>query len=371
MRTNFYIASVILTFILFCPDVTGSPIKRKNWNRILDRYEMLCNECIDMKHRVDAGEKISTKDLSKLFNSLGEIRNELRNGGDSMTPGQIARFDSIRDRYNAVLGSRPVGTTASEDVAASREIIANGESTISEKNSANGETVPSPESASKRTEMSVSRPQQEDVVREPWNAIPQMSALESGIEYPGMQYEISRLTTKIESPMPASKEARKVMFSVSALAAVLHDPAFGVMAGISGCEDCIAGARDGWGAYVKYMSNFKSAPYSYECYSNGSSADGKVWLSGNSGTALRQLSFGMSKDVIPRLGAFAGIGYGRYTTTWEDNQGQWILVKDNSAKGLLLEAGLSCSISTLNITAGITTTAFHYTNLFLGLGLRF
>lgn len=371
MRTNFYIASVILTFILFCPDITGSPIKRKNWNRILDRYEMLCNECIDMKHRVDAGEKISTKDLSKLFNSLGEIRNELRNGGDSMTPGQIARFDSIRDRYNAALGPRPVETTASEDVAASREIIANGESAMSEKSAANVETVPSPESAPKRTEMSVFRPQQEDVVREPWNAIPQMPMLESGIEYPGMQYEISRLTTQSESPMPASQVARKVMFSVSALAAVLPDPALGVMAGISGCEDCIAGARDGWGAYVKYMSNFKSAPYSYECYSNGSSADGKVWLSGNSDTALRQLSFGMSKGVIPRLSAFAGIGYGRYTTTWEDNQGQWILVKDNSAKGLLLEAGLSCSISTLNITAGVSTTAFHYTNLFLGLGLRF
>lgn len=369
MRIKFYTAIYILTFILLCSDAAGSPIRKKNWDRILDRYEMLCNECIDMKHRVDAGERIPTKDLSKLLNSLGEIRNNLRNGGDSMTSEQIARFDRIRDRYNAVLGSHPVKTTISEDVAAS------------EDNAANGEVVPTAESDSKRSiameEPPVSRlHQNEERGREPWYAIPQMAALEAGIEYPGMQYKYIAQRHAYGQPQAhALYDARQhsISVSISALASVLPDTSFGIMAGISGGEDDITGGngKAGWGVYVKYMSNFKSAPYSYECYSNGNSTDGSVWLSGNSRTALRQLSLGVTRGIIPHLEAFAGIGYGRYTTTWEDNQGQWILVKDSSTKGMLLEAGLSCTLYPLYFTAGVSTTAFQYTALFLGLGLRF
>lgn len=368
MRIKFYITIHILAFILLCSDAIGSPIRKKNWDRILDRYEMLCNECIDMKHRVDAGENISTKDLSKLLNNLGEIRNNLHNGGDSMTPEQIARFDSIKSRYSAVLGSH-VNTTVSEDIAV------NGKSAMSERNAINGEIAPTPESASKRyivmEEPPVSQPQyNQELKREPWNAIPQMAALESGIEYPGTHYEISRNITPADSPMPAlyGERQRSTCFSISALASVLPDPAFGIMAGISAAG---GNGKARWGAYAKYMSNFKSAPYSYECDSNGNSTDGSVWLSGNSSTALRQLSLGVTRGIIPHLGAFAGIGYGSYATTWEDNQGQWILVKDSSAKGILLEAGLSCTLSPLYFTAGVSTTAFHYTNLFLGLGLQF
>ena len=76
----------------------------KDWDRILDKYESLCESCIQLKLKAEAGEKISKSAFGKLFSSLAELRTELKEGSGSMSEQQRERFASIRARYSAVFG---------------------------------------------------------------------------------------------------------------------------------------------------------------------------------------------------------------------------------------------------------------------------
>lgn len=342
MHAKSYIALAVLTFFLVCFDAEGAG-RRKNWDRILDRYEALCNECMDMKNRIDAGEKISSKDISKLLNSLGRIREELSSGSGSMTQEQISRFESIRDTFVPRTEGRDdsridSGKGQIADAPESAGVTAGTKS----KPKAVKETQ-KPEAPSKATE------------RRKFQDIPQMRALSGAVEFE----DETSITRNAVGNHRAEKRLMPAI-SASALMSVLPDPAYGFMLTISGSDAA-------WGAYAKFLSNFKNAPYGYECRST----DGSLWLSGNSNAELRQFSAGVTGSISARFGAFAGMGYGSYTTTWEDSFGQWMRVTDHSTKGLLLEAGLSCTFGKFRLTGGASVTAFHYTNLFLGVGLQF
>lgn len=347
--SHFYIL-IFMTFLLFCSNAQGAGT-RKNWDRILDRYEALCVECIDMKNRVEAGEKISSKDISKLLNSLGKIREELKDGSGSMTKEQVERFESIRTTYQSAFGTQEKGVEGdslkignTEGPAGSTQIT-NTPKEVTAKVQVKTKAVKEPlKTESKATS------------RREFQSIPQMESLSSVIEYRN-KTDIS-ITRTAETGQHEGQRALSV--SASALISALPDPAYGFMLTLSGSEAA-------WGAYAKFLSNFKNAPYSYEC----SSTDESLWLNGNSNIALHQFSAGITRCITDSFNAFAGIGYGVYTTTWEDSFGQWMRVTDYSTKGLLLEAGLSYSFSKVKFTGGVSTTGLHYTNLFLGVGLQF
>lgn len=342
MHVKSYIALAVLTFFLICFDAEGAG-RRKNWDRILDRYEALCNECIDMKVRIEAGEKISSKDISKLLNSLGKIREELSSGSGSMTQEQISRFESIRDTF----------APRTEGHGASRIDSGNGQ--IADKPETAGTTAEVRPKPKVIRETKKPETPSKAIERREFQNIPQMSALGGVIEF---EDEIS-ITRDVVENHRAEKRLMPAI-SASAIMSVFPDPAYGFMLTISGSDAA-------WGAYAKFLSNFKNAPYSCECRST----DESLWLSGNSNAALRQFSAGVTRSISAGFGAFAGMGYGSYTTTWEDSFGQWMLVTDHSTKGLLLEAGLSCTFGKFRLSGGASMTAFHYTNLFLGVGLQF
>lgn len=342
MHIKSYIALAVLTFFLFCFNAEGSGI-RKNWDRILDRYEALCDECIDMKNRIEAGERISSKDVSKLLNSLGKIREELSSGSGSMTKEQISRFESIRAAYRSAFATQEeVPDSAGSTADTTRDVPKSEKTAVTPKTTAKVRHTPRAEKA-------------EQPARREFPGIPQMATL-SGVA----EFRDEILITRDTSYSHRSEKQRMPAISASALMSVLPDPAYGVMLTISG--------RDAtWGAYAKFLSNFKDSPYSYSCRST----DESLWLSGNSNTALLQFGAGVTRSISDSFGAFAGVGYGSYTTTWEDSFGQWMRVTDYSAKGLLLEVGLSCTFGKFRFSGGASISAFHYTNLFLGVGLQF
>lgn len=348
MHLKTHIILIFLTFLLFCVHAEGA-VARKNWDRILDRYEALCGECIDMKNRVESGEKISSKDISKLLNSLGKIREELKDGSGSMTQEQVERFESIRATYQSAFAPQEKGVEGNSLKIGNTESTADTQpdyitlqpKTVEAKTTAVDE---SPKTESKATS------------RQAFQSIPQMESLSSVIEYRNKtDISISRTAETGQH-----ERQRALSISASALISVFPDPAYGFMLTLSASEI-------EWGAYAKCLSNFKNAPYSYEC----SSTDESLWLNGNSNIALHQFSAGVTRSIGDKFGAFAGIGYGVYTTTWEDSFGQWMRVTDYSTKGLLLEAGLSYSFSKVKFTGGVCITGLHYTNLFLGVGIQF
>lgn len=347
------IALIFLTFFFFCFNAEGASIG-KNWDRILDKYEALCNECIDMKSRVEAGEKISSKDISKLLNSLGKIREELKGGSGSMTHEQIERFESIRAAYTSAFAPQQEVVNSEETAEPSQDIRAEVRSQTSDKKSAEPKAVKQePRAATVRRESE--EPRAETAKRE-FKEIPQMAVMSSLVE---SRDRISIVIERTEIS-PRYEEQRTLSISTSAIVSVLPDPAYGLMITLAG--------RDAmWGGYAKFISNFKNTAYGYDCIST----DESLWLSGNSSIALHQFSAGVTRRIGENFGAFAGMGYGSYTTTWEDSFGEWMRVTDHSTKGLLLEAGLSWTSGKVSFTGGVSITELHYTNLFLGIGLQF
>lgn len=348
------IALIFLTFFLFCFNAESASIG-KNWDRILDRYEVLCNECIDMKSRVEAGEKISSKDISKLLNSLGKIREELKGGSGSMTQEQLERFERIRAAYTSAFAPQQEAVVNSEETAEpSQDIRAEVRSHTSDKKSAETKAVKQePSAATVRRESEGPRA---EALRQEFREIPQMAVMSSLVE---SRDNISIVIERTEVS-PRYEEQRTLSISASALISVLPDPAYGLMFTLS--------RRDvAWGGYAKFISNFKNTAYRYDCIST----DESLWLSGNSSIALHQFSAGATMRIGENFGVFAGMGYGSYTTTWEDSFGEWMRVTDHSTKGLLLEAGLSWTSGKVSFTGGGSITDLHYTNLFLGIGLQF
>jgi hypothetical protein len=54
---------------------------------------------------------------------------------------------------------------------------------------------------------------------------------------------------------------------------------------------------------------------------------------------------------------------------WQDYNGQWAQVSDYSCKGIAAEAGLIIKMGPVAVSAGVSTTAFRYTELEVGIGL--
>ncbi len=76
-----------------CPE-DGTP-----WEDLLDRYELICRQCLDLRKRKDAGEDIPSRKLLVLVDELEQLREELRGVTDKMPPAARRRFEAIRRMY--------------------------------------------------------------------------------------------------------------------------------------------------------------------------------------------------------------------------------------------------------------------------------
>ena len=69
------------------------------------------------------------------------------------------------------------------------------------------------------------------------------------------------------------------------------------------------------------------------------------------------------------LYGYAGAGYGYADVWWEDYFGEWMRVTDLSAKGIAAEGGLIFKVGPVSLSAGVSTTAFKYSELEVGIGI--
>ena len=81
----FTIISII--FLYITQSAGGFPMPAQtDWDKVLDRYEALCNQCIDLKLRAESGEKVSGAEFSRLIGNLNNLRKLLREDSGSMSP---------------------------------------------------------------------------------------------------------------------------------------------------------------------------------------------------------------------------------------------------------------------------------------------
>lgn len=74
------------------------------WDAALNQYQQISDECIRLRHRFAAGERIPASDISTLLTQLTALRKTLQEAGGQMTQAQRLRFKAIRLRYDEAFG---------------------------------------------------------------------------------------------------------------------------------------------------------------------------------------------------------------------------------------------------------------------------
>lgn len=400
----FTIISII--FLYITQSAGGFPMPAQtDWDKVLDRYEALCNQCIDLKLRAESGEKVSDAEFSRLIGNLNNLRKLLREDSGSMSPAQRSRFSRIRDRYSNVFGKgsrTKVRVNADEASGLGSGEVSHAENRTEKQAQAgyglagsHGENSKYAGERSDSRQSAVSQGVERGVLHGTRGVQLGTTGFQHGVTgdlhgvtgshgvsggstlYIPETLSTSGLTAEAFSfgamniiqrnkgidPNP-KREPRRVAVGAAGMVAAAPEFLYGGMVSV-------VFRKNDWGAYAKYLSDYQITSSSYDCTSDGKFSGGKMWLSGNTRTSSYMFSAGVRKVIWKGLGAFAGVGYGSHSVYWEDVSGNWAKVTDSSVDGAIIEAGVSYTYKLLELFVGVSTISFGYNSLACGIGLRF
>ena len=394
----FTIISII--FLYITQSAGGFPMPAQtDWDKVLDRYEALCNQCIDLKLRAESGEKVSGAEFSRLIGNLNNLRKLLREDSGSMSPAQRSRFSRIRDRYSNVFGKgsrTKVRANADEASGSGSGEVSHEENRTGKQAQAGygmaGSHGENSKYAGERSDSGQSAVSQgvngitgergaagsQHGVTGAFQGVTGSHGVSAGSTlYIPETLSTSGLTAEAFSfgtmdiiqrdkgidPNP-KRESRRITVGAAGMVAAAPEFLYGGMVSV-------VFRKNDWGAYAKYLSDYQSNSSSYNCTSDGKFSGGKMWLSGNTRTSSYMFSAGARKVIWKGLGAFAGVGYGAHSVYWEDVSGNWAKVTDSSVNGAIIEAGVSYTLKPVEFFVGVSTISFGYNSLECGIGLRF
>lgn len=105
MRRLAYLIAIILTVLCSRQRLCA----QNAYDAALDKYEKICNQCIDLRNFAARGVQISEEKLASMLSQLKELKETLSAAEGQMTDEQKARFQKIRKRYiNAMKGREPL-----------------------------------------------------------------------------------------------------------------------------------------------------------------------------------------------------------------------------------------------------------------------
>lgn len=389
MKGQLKIFTIISIIFLYITQSAGSfPMPAQtDWDKVLDRYEALCNQCIDLKLRAESGEKVSGAEFSRLVGNLNNLRKLLREDSGSMSPAQRARFGRIRDRYSNVFGKgsrTKVRVNADEASGSGSGDVSHAENRTGKQAGAQANGRPDAgHSAGGQGvdggtgDRGVAGSQQHGVTGDLHGVTGSHGVSAGSTLYIPETLSTSGLTAEAFSfgamniiqrdkgidPNP-KREPRRVAVGAAGMVAAAPEFLYGGIVSV-------VFRKNDWGTYAKYLSDYQSNSSSYNCTSDGKFSGGKMWLSGNTRTSSYMFSAGARKVIWKGLGAFAGVGYGAHSVYWEDVSGNWAKVTDSSVDGAIIEAGVSYTLKPVEFFVGVSTISFGYNSLECGIGLRF
>lgn len=268
------------------------------WDELLDRFELICRKCLDLKQRKEAGEPISSSQLISLMDQLESLRGEIKNVSDKMPVAARKRFYAIRKMY------------ATGVVACTRP-----------------ETVPAIASA------------------------------------PLPQGALSRFSTPVlkgESIQP--KPILWPSYKIVSLTVSAPEMAYGVSGEYWGRR---------LGVWASVRSSFSFHNIAYSALSDGSSGDGRIWTSGKAATDRFFATGGPVLRISRSLALFGGAGYGIRQLCWEDYEGDWMLIKDRSHRGVCCELGATLLLGRTALSASWLTLPLKYNSATIAVGFCF
>lgn len=293
----------------------------------LDRYEQICDRCIQLRDRSLRGEQIAPEELRSLLEQVSSLRTALQDGAVDMTAAQRQRFETIRNRYTAAF--QP--SAGSSQAVPAREIIA----------------LPA---AIWRQEVMAASPSTLEYL----NFALDGNTAEENRDTQG----ITRVQLKKYEPY-----ASRAKFSVLALAGWRPEAmSYGAMV-------CYTAGR--FGAYLKGRFNFAPAASAYNCLSDGTSSGHIIWTTGNESHKAWAAGGGAIVRIAGPLSIYAGSGYGKLSILWEDSAGKWAQVEDLSQQGICADAGLMLSAGMFTALVGVSSIKLKKPTVEVGLGVRF
>lgn len=76
------------------------------WDEAMDRYELICGECLRLRTMAANGQTVPADDLSTLLGELSTLRRQLRQAEGNMSVRQQIRFEQIRQHYSVLFSGR-------------------------------------------------------------------------------------------------------------------------------------------------------------------------------------------------------------------------------------------------------------------------
>ncbi|MCQ2180191.1 MAG: hypothetical protein MJY91_08855 [Bacteroidales bacterium] len=330
---------IMSALLLLCTSLAFA--QQNNWDEVLDRYELLCERCLELKKQQQVGVEVPRESLMSLATQLSSLKRTLKEAKGKMSAAQQARFDMIRKQFGST------GTAQS---------------------------TPMEEKVSKTSAKAVAKPCQitelELPVRVPYtpkiHAIPMLSDTSGVLAFSAKGLSSSGIiAAKAITEHQYAGQSRPKFF-VSAQASIFPALSYGLAAG---------SVWKHWGVYAKgrYDMCFSIPAPSYNCNSRGAIENGGKFVQGGKEAQRRIVG---TAGIIHRFGKipgiYCGIGYGMYSYMAQDAEGKWARVSDLSTQGAAFDIGV-CLFTDRYFTAsaGICTTGLRYSELEMSVGIVF
>lgn len=342
-RLTIIILTVILIHAPFC-----NAQKQSNWDEALDRYELLCQRCLELMDQQKNGAVIPRESITSLVTQLSLLKNTLSEARGSMTAAQKSRFDLIRRKFS---GS---GAAASKQTKKAQET----KPSAAQSRLAGADNHKAPEPSPKEN-VAESHSETREHIELPSTLI---GLQDAGAEAQTLSgYDLIKTDAK-----PQRMEKRSTQFLAALQAGVFPDLSYGGLVGFMPGK---------FGAYLKYRNDFhaRGEAASYTCDAEGYTPQSvKIWPDGTERRSRTAATAGAIWRPWERAAFYAGAGYGTRYYDIRDIGGNWARVSDLSAKGLSIDIGAMFMPGRHFFAgAGIDFTAFRYTDLELTIGLRF
>ena len=286
----------------------------------LNRYELLCKECLELRKLVESRGSVSRQVASQRINDFVAMNKEIRTDFEDMTKAEKTRFEMINRWFST--GVRPLAMDHVSDVPVVRPEIRSMASC-------------------KGVSMKIITAMPVNDGREP-------------------------AYSAAESTKPTSGQSGNIRTYI--MADISLPLSYGLMVGLKADRE----KGIDWGGYGSFRSNFRFIEEEYSCLSDGRLENGLAfWGNGNSLTSNLSATCGVLAGLTSWLDIYAGAGYGISGLYWQDIDGAWASVADFTHKGIAAEFGAIASWRNLCFGAGISTTAFRTASLNLSVGIRF
>ena len=298
---------LILTMLVLLPGVCSA--QQNNWDESLDRYEIICERCLELKRLQEQGKTVPRESVTSLMTQLALLRSSLNAARGNMSAAQKARFDMIRSR-----------------------ISLNGNSIAQKERTAIAELSP---------------------ISDRFN---QFAAFDAPSEILPPAFES-------ESTLPAVSPETEYL--ISAQAGIFPDFTAGLMLGV-------LRNKLGFFLRGRHDFKASNGPAAYSALSDGTIPGGESLIA-DSPVSRHRYCFGAGAIFKPldKFALYAGTGYSVFECTITDSQGRTVLLQDISAKGAAINLGvIFFPARNITISAGTDIAALRYTDIEISIGIR-